>query len=107
MTRVARLSLALIIAAVVFFLALRARFQPHKMLVISPEQWTSGQSYNCVSAGMDPVSKLQQLKCGMALHDTAPGQVSVEDVRFYRRNKKAPASHWTCQKSGELLVCRN
>jgi len=107
MTTVTRLALAFIIAGVVFFLALRARFQPQKMMVIYPEQWTSGQSYNCVSAGMDPASKLQQLKCGMALHDTAPGQVSVEDVRFYRRNKKAPTGHWTCQKTGELLVCRN
>jgi hypothetical protein len=76
-------------------------------MVISPQQWSTGESYNCTSAGSDPVSKLPQLICDVASHDAVRTQMSVENVRFSRRNKKRPTNYWTCQKDGDSVVCRN
>jgi hypothetical protein len=106
MTKSTRLALSLIIAVVVFFLAIRSRSYNRTMMVISPEQWNTGQSHNCVVGGVDPASNLPQLNCDMASHDAPRSQI-VEDVRFSRRNKKRPTTYWTCQKTGESLVCRN
>jgi hypothetical protein len=76
-------------------------------MVISPQQWSTGQSYNCTSSGTDPVSKLPQLNCGVTPGDVARTQTSVENVHFSRRNKKRPTNYWTCQKDGNSVVCRN
>jgi hypothetical protein len=107
MTKAAKLAVSLFVAAVVFFFAIRSRSYTRTMMVISPEQWTVGQSRNCVASGVDPVSKLPQLNCDMVSHDMVRSQMFVQDVRFSRRNKKRPTTYWTCQKAGESLACRN
>src|SRR5208282_1509716 len=107
MTKAARLAVSLFVAAVVFFFAVRSRSYSQTMIVISPEQWTAGQSRNCVAGGVDPVSKLPQLNCDLLSHDAVKSQMFIQDVRFSRRNKKRPTTYWTCQKAGESLACRN
>jgi hypothetical protein len=88
MTKPARFVLSLIIAAVVCFFALRVRSYTRTMMVVSPQQWSTGQSYNCTSAGTDPVSKLPQLNCDVASHDAVRTQMSVENVRFFPSKQK-------------------
>lgn len=107
MSKAARLVVSFVIAVVVFFFAIRSRSYTRTMMVISPEEWNAGQSHSCVANGVDPVSKLPQLNCDMALHDTARSQMLVQDVQFSRRNKKRTTAYWTCQKTGESLVCKN
>jgi len=107
MTKAPKLAAFLFVAAAVFFFALRARSYTRTMMVISPEQWTAGQSCNCVATGVDPVSNLPQLNCDMASDGGVRSQAFVQDVRFSRRNKKRPITYWTCQEAGKSLACRN
>lgn len=107
MTKSSKLVVSFVVAAVVFFFALRSRSYSRTMMVISPEEWSAGQSHSCVVSGVDPVSKLPQLNCDTASHDTATSQMLTQDVQFSRRNKKRTTAYWTCQKTGESLVCKN
>jgi hypothetical protein len=107
MTKAGKLTVSFLVAAVVFFFAIRSRSYTRTMMVIFPEQWNAGEYHNCVASGVDPISKLPQLNCDSSSHSTERSQMFAEEVRFSRRNKKRPAAYWTCQKSGESLVCKN
>jgi hypothetical protein len=79
--------LSLVIAAVVCLCALRARSYTRTIMVISPQQSSTGQSYNCTSAGTDPVSKLPQLNCDVA-SNAMRTQMSLKMCAFPAETKR-------------------
>lgn len=78
-----------------------------RVIVVYPEQWNAGEFRNCSMVGNDPISGLPQLDCDLQSRETPRSRMFTQDVQFSGQDKKDGPTVWTCQKSGDSLICRN
>jgi hypothetical protein len=90
-----------------FFKTIRPSKQTQRVTVAYPEQWNRGDFRNCEIGPNDVITGLPVLDCDPQAHDTPRSRMFVMDVMFSGNTQLAPSHSWTCQRTGESLLCKN
>jgi hypothetical protein len=84
------------------------RSNVHRVVVVYPESWPSGEYRNCYLGGSDPEHpNIPMIDCDANSRDTPRRRMLVMDVKFDGVYKISEQQAWTCQKRMDAeLVCR-